>query len=172
MEESIRKFRTGTVIFEQGSQGNTLGYLVAGKAGIFLNYGKPGQFALEELGPGEGFGEMSVYNDTTRAVSVIALEDCSVIEITENSLPGFVETHPEFISRLLKTMGRRMLVTTIELMHAHDTIRELIDELGDRTVKRETLRDKLRRYASFFVEVPQDIPAEVYMDYYSRINHL
>ena len=58
MASQMRKVLQGTVIYEQGKDGDTFGYLVSGKVGLFLNIGEPDQFALDEMGPGEGFGEM------------------------------------------------------------------------------------------------------------------
>ncbi len=172
MEDRIRVFHEGNVIFEQGTMGNTLGYLISGKVWVFLNYGEPEQFALDEFGPGEGFGEMSAFNGVPRAVSVVALKDSEVQEITEEELPAFIEAHPDFVVRLLKSISKRLLGVTTELIHAHGTIRAFLEEVGDRPVKKENLRERLKRYASFFLEIPNDIPPEVYMDYYSRINHL
>jgi len=73
---------------------------------------------------------------------------------------------------MLKAMSRRLMGATNEIVNAHQTIREFIDELGDRPVRKESLKERLKRYASFFLEVPSDIPPEVYMDYYSRIDRL
>jgi len=172
MEERTRLFHEGNVVFQEGTHGETLGYLVSGRIGLFLHYGQPQQFALDEIGPGEGFGEMGVLNGSLRAVTAVALQDCEVVEITAAELPGFIERHPESVVQMMKSMSRRMLGVTTELLHAHATIREFLDETRDHPVRKETLRERLKRYASFFLDVPEDIPPEVYMDYYSRINHL
>ena len=171
MASQMRKVLQGTVIYEQGKDGDTFGYLVSGKVGLFLNFGEPDQFALDEMGPGKGFGEMGMLNGRKRAVTAVALEDSEIIEISESDIHQFVTEHPEAAVRLLQAMSRRLQGATDEIVLAHRTIKELIEELGDHPVRKESLRARLKRYASFFFEIPSDIPPEVYMDYYSRINH-
>ncbi|MDD3997087.1 MAG: Crp/Fnr family transcriptional regulator [Sphaerochaetaceae bacterium] len=172
MEERIRTVPEGSLIYEQGKDGDTLSYIVSGRVGLFLQYGEPEQFALDEMGPGESFGEMGMLNGIKRSVTAVALIDSEVIEISFSELEDFVTTHPDVTVRMLKAMSRRLLGATNEIVNAHHTIRELIEELGDRPVRKEGLKERLKRYASFFVEVPGDIPPEVYMDYYSRIDRL
>jgi len=172
MEKQVQKIPEGMVIYEQGKEGDTLGYLICGKVGLFLNYREPEQFALDEMGPGELFGEMGLLNGIKRAVTAVALSDSEVMEISEQELPQFVAEHPDAAVKMLKAMSRRLMGATNEIVNAHQTIREFIDELGDRPVRKESLKERLKRYASFFLEVPADIPPEVYMEYYSRIARL
>ena len=172
MEGHTRVFHEGNVIFEQGREGDTLGYLVSGRIGLYLYYGQPEQFALDEIGPGASFGEMGLLSGVVRSVTAVALQESTIIEISEQELPQFVKDHPEVAMHLLQAMSKRLMVVTTELMSAHDTIRGFIEELGDRPVKKESLRQLLKRYTSFFLEIPSDIPPEVYMDYYSRVDRM
>lgn len=89
MSTTIHERRTvprGHVIIKQGDVG-VEGYLIQSGAVRVYAVGSGGKIVdLGKLGPGQIFGEMSLMGESPRAATVEALEECTLIRITEKML--------------------------------------------------------------------------------------
>ncbi len=57
MQDDILKVAEGTVIYEQGTECDSMFLLREGKVGLYLDFGTPKQFALIEMtGPSSSLG--------------------------------------------------------------------------------------------------------------------
>jgi len=71
-----------------------------------------GDTLLARLGPGNFFGEVSVFDPGETSARVVAVTDGSLLEIDRNSLRRFIEQHPaagsNFLMRLVQEIARRI----------------------------------------------------------------
>jgi len=73
----IGNYQSGDVIFEEGSMGKMIFYLISGKARII----KDGHELMTLHRTGDIFGEMGPISGKTRSASVEAINDVSCVEI-------------------------------------------------------------------------------------------
>jgi CRP/FNR family cyclic AMP-dependent transcriptional regulator len=107
----LRSFRKGTVIIEEGSQGDLLYLLLRGKVKAFSIDGREREITYGVYGPGDYFGEMSL-DGGPRSASVVTLEATRCVVLTRHSLHQHIAQHPEFAFELLSRVIRRARLAT------------------------------------------------------------
>ncbi len=82
---------------------------------VALADGRHIQPGLCDLGPGEVFGELSLFDAGSRSASVIALENADVLEFDALALGSYLDQHPEkgyiVLKALLKILSVRLRQT-------------------------------------------------------------
>ncbi|MCK6537000.1 MAG: cyclic nucleotide-binding domain-containing protein [Polyangiaceae bacterium] len=79
------ELRAGTVIVREGDSPDAAYIINSGRCEAYTLAGGARQ-TLRVMGPGEAFGETSIFADQPRAASVVALDDVEVMEITLDAL--------------------------------------------------------------------------------------
>ena len=103
------KFVQGQVITTEGDAGDAMYLLLAGKAGAYKNYDSPGRVLVAELGPGEFFGEISMFMNKPRSTSVVAHTETVIAMAIKNAeVTHFLETQPQVTMSLIQSLCRRL----------------------------------------------------------------
>lgn len=151
-ESNIKKFNTGTVIFKEGDLEPFMYGITSGKVGIYAHYGKPDQKQLTVLSAEDAcpyFGEMGLANRTMRSATAVALEDCTLTQITEATLYSYLTEHPEFIRTIIEFMSSRLRSLTNEYVDACHVLAE--QEAAGKTAPRDSsLTQKINHYLEVF----------------------
>ena len=103
---TLRKYRKGTVLIEEGDKGESVFVINSGRVKVFSVDAQAREITYAVLGAGDYFGEMSL-DGGPRSASVITMEavECSVL--THDQVRAFMAEHPEFAFELLSTVIRR-----------------------------------------------------------------
>lgn len=98
----------GTVIFAEGQIGDHMYVIVEGK--VKLGHASPDgrESLMAVLGPGEIFGELSLFDPGPRAASATALTDARVLALGNTSLRSWLAGRPEVAEALLAALARRL----------------------------------------------------------------
>jgi CRP/FNR family transcriptional regulator, cyclic AMP receptor protein len=107
----LRSYRKGTLIIEEGSQGDLFYVLLRGKVKAFSINDREREITYGVYGPGDYFGEMSL-DGGPRSASVITLEATRCVVLTRHSLREHIGQHPEFAFELLSRVIRRARLAT------------------------------------------------------------
>lgn len=99
--------RQGDFFFHEGDQGDSLFVLVSGTAAVTKHRDGAGQL-LCRLHGGECFGEMAVMDLMPRSASVVAIEDCTAIEVPVDILLRVYEQDIEQFALFEMNMGREV----------------------------------------------------------------
>lgn len=106
-----RSYRKGTLIIEEGTQGDTLYLLLAGRVKAFSSDARGREVVYGVYGPGDYFGEMSL-DGGPRSASVIADGACTCAVLTRQTLREHIKAEPEFAFELVaRVIGRARLAT-------------------------------------------------------------
>ena len=95
------------VIMKEGDRGIFMYVVHEGVVGISIN-----EKVVEKVGPGGVFGEMALVDQSARAATAMAEEDCSLLAINRNDFLELVKRKPEFVSSLLKALAERLRFMT------------------------------------------------------------
>jgi CRP/FNR family cyclic AMP-dependent transcriptional regulator len=101
-----RSYRKGTLIIEEGTQGDTLYLLLAGKVKAFSSDARGREVVYGVYGAGDYFGEMSL-DGGPRSASVMAETQCACAVLTRQTLREHIKAEPEFAFELLERVIRR-----------------------------------------------------------------
>ena len=98
----------GRSIFAEGEPGDRL--YVIGRGSVKLGRRSPDgrENLLSVLGPGEMFGELSLFDPGPRTASATAVNDAVLFELGHEELISWLETHPPVAKHLLAALAHRL----------------------------------------------------------------
>jgi CRP/FNR family cyclic AMP-dependent transcriptional regulator len=122
----VKVFKTGDLIFEEGSYANLIYYLISGQAKVV----KDGKKLVVLQRTGDVFGEMGPIDGSSRSASVYAEDETVCIEIDFSQLEKGPEKDMHAFRYIVfrgfaEILANRLRVTTEELIHARKEIDEL-----------------------------------------------
>jgi CRP/FNR family transcriptional regulator, cyclic AMP receptor protein len=106
-----RSYRKGTLIIEEGSQGDTLYLLLAGRVKAFSSDSRGREVVYGVYSAGDYFGEMSL-DGGPRSASVMAETACTCAVLTRQTLREHIRAEPEFAFELIERVIRRARLAT------------------------------------------------------------
>jgi CRP-like cAMP-binding protein len=107
--------RRGDVIFTEGEPGATLHLVLDGKVKISRASSDGRENLLAVLGPGDLFGELSLFDPGPRTATATALTGLSYASLPHGSLRPWLENRPQAAEVLLQVLARRLRRTNSAL---------------------------------------------------------
>lgn len=108
----VRHYRKGTLLIQEGDQGDTLFIILAGRLRAYGSGDKNRELTYGTYGPGEYLGEMSL-DGGPRSANVLALEATACAVVTRHTLRHHIAAEPEFAFELLAKVIRRARAATL-----------------------------------------------------------
>jgi CRP/FNR family transcriptional regulator, cyclic AMP receptor protein len=132
---TVRAFPKRSIIVSEGDETDSLYVMLAGKARVFVADDKGREVQLNQLGPGEYFGEVTL-DGGPRSASVMALEDCRCAVVKRAELTPFLEKNPELALHVVRKLARRVRdltdnVRSLALMDVYGRVARLLLELAE-----------------------------------------
>jgi CRP-like cAMP-binding protein len=115
-----RQVQGGETLWHEGDPCDFVAFIVEGK----IDLKKETEFAGKQVivgvyGKGNVVGEMCLLDRTPRAVTAVALEDCSLLLLTRENFDRILQAHPLLGIRLLKGM---LLAVSIRLRKSFERL--------------------------------------------------
>jgi CRP-like cAMP-binding protein len=98
----------GDVLFREGEPGDRLYVIAQGKIKLGRRSSDGRENLLSILGPGEMFGELSLFDPGPRTASASSVSDSVVYELRHQALVAWVNAHPKVATHLLGALARRL----------------------------------------------------------------
>jgi CRP/FNR family transcriptional regulator, cyclic AMP receptor protein len=109
------RMERGDVLFHEGDQGDRLYVIREGKIKLGRTSSDGRENLLAILGPGEMFGELSLFDPGPRTATATAVAETQLIGLGHESLEEFLATRPKVASTLLAALARRLRRTNENL---------------------------------------------------------
>lgn len=103
-----RDVAKGDVIFSEGQPGDQMYVIVEGKVKLGQTSTDGRESLLGVLGPGEMFGELSLFDPGLRTSTATALTDSIVLALGNDQLRPWLSGRPEVAAALLQALARRI----------------------------------------------------------------
>ena len=103
------------VLFAEGDQGDRLYVIVEGKIKLGRTSSDGRENLLAVLGPGEMFGELSLFDPGPRTAAATSVGDSVLIGLGNDALQPWLLQHPEVAAHLLGALARRLRRTNDSL---------------------------------------------------------
>ncbi|BBH17686.1 transcriptional regulator [Nocardioides baekrokdamisoli] len=149
------KIRRGDVLFHEGDSGDELFIVLDGKVKLGRTSVDGRENLLAILGPGQMFGELSLFDPGPRSATVTAITDCTFASLSHDELLKWLEARPVVASGLLAQLAGR-------LRKANDVVSDLVfaDVPGRVAKALLDLADRFGRTADDGVHVHHDLTQE------------
>jgi CRP/FNR family transcriptional regulator, cyclic AMP receptor protein len=103
------------ILFNEGEPGDRLYVIVDGKVKLGRTSGDGRENLLAVLGPGEMFGELSLFDPGPRNATVTAVADTMLIGLGNDDLVTWLSGRPDVARQLLRALARRLRRTNESL---------------------------------------------------------
>jgi len=121
---SLRLLPADAVLMREGEVGGFMGFLLQGRLAVKKGTSFPGRHVLLAiLEPGTMVGEVSVVSHGTRNATVVAMEECALLELTREGFEGFLAKEPELGVKFLRQIVH---VVSLRLRKADDRLASLL----------------------------------------------
>ncbi|MEK6626854.1 MAG: cyclic nucleotide-binding domain-containing protein [Bdellovibrionota bacterium] len=121
--EDITALKANTVLFCEGEPSAYMYIVKRGKIQI-VKEDRDTVIPISVLKSQDFVGELSLFDDAPRSASAIVVEDSEVILIKKNEIRKMLNTCPEWVSEILKTLCGR-LKDSVEILRQHNIIDDL-----------------------------------------------
>ncbi|MFD6176036.1 MULTISPECIES: Crp/Fnr family transcriptional regulator [unclassified Isoptericola] len=98
----------GDVLFREGEPGDRLYVIAQGKIKLGRRSSDGRENLLSILGPGEMFGELSLFDPGPRTATASSVSDALVYELRHHALVQWIAAHPSVATTLLGALARRL----------------------------------------------------------------
>ncbi|HEY0472363.1 MAG TPA: Crp/Fnr family transcriptional regulator [Kribbella sp.] len=102
------RLRRGQVLFHEGDSGDRLFVVVEGKVKLGRTSADGRENLIAVLGPGQMFGELSLFDPGPRSATVTAVTDASIMSLTHDELLRWLAGRPEVARGLLLQLASRL----------------------------------------------------------------
>lgn len=99
-------YRSGDIIFSEGTQGEEIFILVSGKVSAWVGQINRNRGPLFEIMPGDFFGEMSIIANENRSATMTAREDTELLALQGIDFFRLIFEHPMIGIKLLRNIGK------------------------------------------------------------------
>lgn len=103
-----RAMSKGEVLFAEGDPGDRMYVILEGKVKLGRTSSDGRESLLLILGPGEMFGELSLFDPGPRTSTATALTDAVVLGLGNEQLRPWLASRPEVAPALLQALARRL----------------------------------------------------------------
>ena len=149
------KLRRGEVLFREGDEGDKLYIVTDGKVKLGRTSSDGRENLLAILGPGQMFGELSLFDPGPRSATVTAVTDTTFSSLSHEDLLRWLEGRPAVARGLLTQLAGR-------LRKANDVVADLVfSDVPGRVAKALLdLADRFGRSADDGIHVHHDLTQE------------
>ncbi|MCU1536082.1 MAG: transcriptional regulator [Humibacillus sp.] len=109
------RMERGDVLFHEGDRGDTLYVIGEGKVKLGRTSADGRENLVAILGPGEMFGELSLFDPGPRTMTATAIAETQLLGLGNDSLTGLLSGRPEVAKALLSALAQRLRRTNAHL---------------------------------------------------------
>jgi CRP-like cAMP-binding protein len=102
------KIAKGSVLFAEGDEGDQLYVIAEGKLKLGTSSGDGRENLLSILGPGEMFGELSLFDPGPRTSTATAVTDAKLLSLGQEKLLPWLIENPKVSLQLLAGLAQRL----------------------------------------------------------------
>ncbi len=112
---SPTRMERGDILFREGQSGDSLYVIGEGKIKLGRSSSDGRENLVAILGPGEMFGELSLFDPGPRTMTATAVAETQLLALGNDSLTGLLTGRPEVAKTLLAALAQRLRRTNEHL---------------------------------------------------------
>lgn len=136
-----RTFSAGQMIFNQGDPGDAMYLIAEGHVNIHLPGEASRRVSLKDITRGEYFGELALFDSKPRSASALATTDALLLELSRETLSGYLTRRPGAAMAILRTIAERLRETN--KMISERAAKNVVEEIEKNLSWSDRLADKV-----------------------------
>ena len=108
MKKYIGSYEAGFKLFEAGSMGSTVFYILSGSVGIYIHDEEGGLQKIASLNEGNFIGEMAYILSESRTATAITESEAIILELPPEVFEQVLQTDPETARYIIDSLSRRI----------------------------------------------------------------
>jgi CRP-like cAMP-binding protein len=122
---SVHDLKKGETLFSKGDEGDALFMIDDGYLDIVTEDAQGSPLVLNQCGPGEMIGEMSLFDEQPRSASVVAHSNAHIFSLKRNAFFEILEHNPETANMIIRNISGRLRFATTYIEKATDWSRRI-----------------------------------------------
>ncbi|MCI0394502.1 MAG: cyclic nucleotide-binding domain-containing protein [Chloroflexi bacterium] len=98
----------GQVLFHKGDPGDALYIIESGRMKVIATNSYGEEVVLNQFGPGESFGEMSLVDEQPRSASAVALTSIKMLRLNRNDFLAVIAQEPAFALDIIRDLSAKL----------------------------------------------------------------
>jgi len=111
-----RQFEQGSVLFHKGDPGGTMLVILSGWVAVVLEHDDGSREILNQLGPGEALGQMSLIEPAARTAGATAVSPVTALELKAEDFQDLIAGQPEAVMEALKTVSHQLRLGYLDIL--------------------------------------------------------
>ena len=142
-----KTFKSGEVIFKEGTYEPCMYELLTGTVGIYARYGQENEKLLAELKAEDGtcFGEMGLIESMPRSATAVAMGDIKVQVVTGRDFGAYFKESPAKVLLIMQNMSHRIRELTRDYLEACRAVAEAVETEKTGKEKSSWFKEKVRK---------------------------
>ncbi|NLY94635.1 MAG: Crp/Fnr family transcriptional regulator [Myxococcales bacterium] len=149
LKRVVQAFEAGTIVFDVGDEPGPMYVIQSGRVRIERKRGR-GLETVAELGQGDFFGELAIFNGRRRSLRATVVESGNLLVIEPKTLAAMLKNQPEVAVRLLQSMAKRLdsANALVEVHSERDPVARVVLELARLADHESIVTESGRLYVS------------------------
>lgn len=143
----------GEQVFAKGDAGDALYLVTAGEMRV-----RDGEKVIDELGPGDVFGEMALLDEERRSASVSAAAPSSLLRLERAAFAQLLEAEPSVSREVVKVLSRRLRAAMRQMAEDHRYIARLYQASREAERMSQELELASQVQTGFLPEAAPELP--------------
>lgn len=120
---NVYSYKANEVLFQQGDDGDKIYIVKSGKIVITIKTNDGADRVVAELGKGDFFGEMSIFDKAPRSATCKAKEGSVLLTLYDTDFFNVIKTNPDIA---IKIMYKMLNITTLRLNDASRFLSDMV----------------------------------------------
>ena len=101
-------YPVGEIIIKEGDAGDTLFLMIQGEVSVIKDWGEINEVEIDRMTDGEYFGEMALFEDTVRSVSIRTEKSSAFMVLHKQEFKEIVREYPQIALEICKVLSGRI----------------------------------------------------------------
>jgi CRP-like cAMP-binding protein len=137
----LKSLATSEMLFAEGEAGSSMYIIVQGKLRVLRESAEGQEITLAIVGEGSFIGEMALLNDMPRTATIVAEDDCLLLELDRKTYEGLAAEHPAMVKVMKRFYKNRLIANLLRtspvfLPFSPDEKKNIIEKFKSRNLPR------------------------------------
>jgi hypothetical protein len=101
-------FKPSEIVIREGDPGESMYLIIGGRVAVLKGYETGNEIELDQIGVGDYFGEMALFEGDVRSATIRTLEESRLLELHKREFTEIVREYPQIALHICKVLSQRM----------------------------------------------------------------